>query len=169
VFINKNKNMAVARSELVTWSPTFSVGVRLIDDQHKELLNLTNDLFNHCIGNEESEREYFKKIIGKAVDYVKIHFSTEERIMLATKFSGYWDHKREHETFVLAVVEQINAFNEGRSFTLLAFTKYLKNWVLAHIAVSDKQYFEHFKKLATRKSNGALSISKADVKRIETK
>jgi hemerythrin len=154
----------MANSELVSWSPTFSVGVKVIDDQHKELLKLTNDLFNHCVGDEEAERSYFKKVIGKAVDYVKVHFSTEEKIMTATKFSGYRDHKREHDTFVLTVVEQITAFNEGKAFTLLAFTKFLKNWILTHIAVSDKQYFEYFKKIATRKTDGKLSITKADLR-----
>jgi hemerythrin len=151
-------------SELVSWSPSFSVGVKLIDDQHKELLNLTNDLFNHCVGDEASEREYFKKVIAKAIEYVKIHFSTEEKIMIATKFSGYREHKRQHDAFVLTVVEQVNAFNEGKSFTLLSFTKFLKDWVLTHIAVSDKLYFEYFKKIATRKSNGKLSITTADVR-----
>jgi hemerythrin len=151
------------KTELISWSPTFSVGVKLIDDQHKGLLRLTNDLFNHCVGDEESERVYFAEVIGKAVEYVKVHFATEEKIMLATKFDGYREHKREHDAFVLNVVDQIRAFNEGKPFTLLAFTKYLKNWVLTHIAVSDKLYFEHFKKLATRKADGRLSISRADL------
>jgi hemerythrin len=153
----------VRKAELVSWSSTFSVGVKLIDEQHKGLLRLTNDLFNHCVGDEESERAYFREVIGKAVDYVKVHFSTEEKIMLATKFEGYWEHKREHDAFVLNVVDQIRAFNEGKPFTLLAFTKYLKNWILTHIAVSDKLYFEHFKKLATRKADGKLSITQADL------
>jgi hemerythrin len=154
----------MAQSELVKWSSTFSVGVKLIDDQHKELLKLTNDLFNHCVGDEEEERAYFKKIIGKAVDYVKVHFATEEKIMIATKFSGYWEHKREHDAFVLTVVEQVRAFNEGKPFTLLSFTKFLKEWILTHIAVTDKQYFEYFKKIATRKSDGKLTITQADVR-----
>jgi hemerythrin len=151
------------KSDLVTWSPTFSVGVRLIDDQHKELLKLTNDLFNHCVGDEESERIFFKKIIEGAVDYVKIHFSTEEKIMLQTNFSGYAAHKREHDAFVLTVADQIKNFNEGKKFTLVAFTRFLKDWVLTHIAVSDKQYFEYFKQIASRKADGKLSITRADV------
>jgi hemerythrin len=154
----------MAQSELVKWASTFSVGVKLIDDQHKELLKLTNDLFNHCVGDEEAERAYFKKVISRAVDYVKVHFSTEEKIMIATKFQGYWEHKREHDAFVLTVVEQVRSFNEGKPFTLLAFTKFLKEWVLTHIAVSDKKYFEYFKKIATRKSNGKLTISQADLR-----
>jgi hemerythrin len=154
----------MAQSDLVKWSSTFSVGVKLIDEQHKELLKLTNDLFNHCIGNEEEERAYFQRVISKAVDYVKVHFATEEKIMIATKFGGYWEHKREHDAFVLTVVEQVRAFNEGRTFTLLAFTRFLKEWILTHIAVTDKKYFEYFKRIATRKSDGKLTITQADVR-----
>jgi hemerythrin len=150
-------------SELVSWSPSLSVGIKLIDEQHKELLNLTNDLFNHCVGDEEAEREYFKQVINKAINYIKVHFSTEEKIMLATKFSGYREHKRQHDSFVLTVVEQVNALNEGKAFTLLNFTKFLKDWVLTHIAISDKLYFEYFKKIATRKADGKLSITAADL------
>jgi hemerythrin len=63
-------------SELVTWNSTFACGVKIIDEQHKSLLNLTNDLFNHCAGNEDAEREYFKSIIMEAVEYTKNHFKT---------------------------------------------------------------------------------------------
>jgi hemerythrin len=153
------------RSDLVTWSPTFSVGIRLIDEQHKELLNLTNDLFNHCVGDEEAERAYFAKVIHEAVNYVKIHFSTEEKIMRKTNFGGYLDHKREHDAFVLMVVEQVQAFNDGKKFNLTVFTKFLKNWILTHIALKDKQYFEYFKKVATRKQDGKLSITREDLNR----
>lgn len=147
------------KSELVSWSPTFSVGIRLIDDQHKELLNVTNDLFNHCVGDEASERAYFKKVIQSAVAYVKVHFSTEEKIMQRTRFAGYAAHKQEHDSFVLTVVEQVRAFNAGEKFDLIHFTRFLKNWVLTHIAVSDKLYFEHFKKIARRRADGRLIIT----------
>lgn len=153
------------KSDLVTWSPTLSVGVKAIDDQHKELLKLTNDLFNHCIGDEVSEREYFNKVIHSAVDYVKVHFSTEERIMTALNYPGYRDHKREHDTFVLTVADMAREFNEGKKISLLMFTRFLKDWVLTHIAVSDKQYFEYFRQLATRKADGTLSITRADLNR----
>jgi hemerythrin len=140
------------------------VGVKAIDDQHKELLALTNDLFNHCVGDEASERAYFKKIIGKAVEYVKVHFATEEKIMLATKFKGYWNHKMEHDAFVLNVVEQIKLFESGKPFTLLAFTRFLKNWILTHIAVTDKQYIGHFKQSAARNADYRPSTTKEAIK-----
>ena len=151
------------KEELVTWSPTFSVGVQIIDDQHKGLFNLVNDLFNHVSGNEQEEREYFNKVIQQAVKYVKIHFATEERIMTTTKYPGYANHKREHDSFVMTVVEKVQDFEAGRRLTLTSFTKFLKEWILTHIAVMDKQYINYFKGLASRKADGTLSISSVDI------
>ena len=160
--------MSKSKSELVTWSPTFSVGVKLVDDQHKFLLNLVNDMFNHVTGDEVEEREYFKKIIKQAVDYVKTHFSTEEKIMLHTNFPGYMEHKKAHDAFVLTVVENIKLFESGKRWVLADFTKYLKEWVLTHIAIMDKQYFNYFKQIATRKADGRLSINQDDVSHVAT-
>jgi hemerythrin len=151
------------KSELVNWSPTFSVGVKLVDDQHKGLLNLVNDLFNHVIGNEEAEKAYFQKVIQEAVQYIKVHLATEEKIMLAAKFPGYAEHKRAHDSFVLTVINNIKDFEAGKRLTLATFTRFLKEWILTHIAIMDKQYFEYFKKIASRRADGKLSISSADV------
>jgi hemerythrin len=74
--------------ERVTWSHSYSMGIKIIDDQHKGLLEFVNDLFNHSTGNEREERDYFKDVIQQAVQYIKQHFATEEKIMIATKFAG---------------------------------------------------------------------------------
>ncbi|MDR2965120.1 MAG: bacteriohemerythrin [Treponema sp.] len=141
--------MINTKSELITWSPTFACGVKVIDDQHKGLINLVNKMFNHVTGDEAEELAYFNIVIKEAVQYIKTHFATEEKIMKATKFDGYIDHKRAHESFILSVVECINDYKEGKKYTLATFTKFLKEWILSHVAVMDKQYFEHFKKMIT--------------------
>jgi hemerythrin len=150
-------------NELLTWSNSLSCGIKLIDDQHKGLVNLINEMFNHVTGNEVQEKDYFNRVIVEAVKYVKVHFATEEKIMIATKYSGYDAHKKAHESFVVAVAQNIKDYQEGKRLTLSAFTRYLKDWVLSHIAVMDKQYFEYFKKLASRKADGSLSINSEDV------
>ena len=156
--------MGKASSELVSWSPSFSVGIKIVDDQHKGLLKLVNDMFNHVIGDEVAERAYFQKVIQEAVKYVKIHFATEEKIMIATKFPGYMEHKKAHDSFVLAVVANIKDYEAGKKLTLATFTRYLKEWVLTHIAVMDKKYFDYFKKIASRGADGRLSINSSNVR-----
>ncbi|MHC6202970.1 bacteriohemerythrin [Breznakiellaceae bacterium SP9] len=153
----------MSRHDLVTWSNTFSVGVKIIDEQHKGLLDLVNDMFNHCVGNEAAEHAYFRTIIDSTVDYVRVHFATEEKIMLATKFSGFQEHKAKHDSFVLKVLDESSRFNDGHPFNLISFTRFLKDWLLTHVAVSDKRYFEYFKSIATRKADGHLSITPTDL------
>ena len=148
---------------LVKWSDSLSCGVKLIDDQHKGLVDFLNDMFNHVTGDVEQERDYFNKVIQEAVKYVKVHFAAEEKIMFATKFSGYAEHKKTHEKFVIAVVNLIRDYNAGKQLSLSSFTKYLRDWILSHIALMDKQYFEYFKTIATRKEDGKLSITSADI------
>jgi len=150
--------------ELVKWSNNLSCGVKLIDDQHKGLVDLVNEMFNHINGNEVQERNYFNRVIQEAVKYVKVHFATEEKIMVATNFSGYAQHKKEHDNFVMTVVKNVKDYEAGKRFTLITFTRFLKEWILSHIAVMDKQYFEYFKSIASRKGDGKLSITSADIK-----
>jgi hemerythrin len=150
--------------DLVTWSNKLSCGIKLIDDQHKVLVDLVNDMFKHATGNALDEKDYFNRVIQETVNYVKVHFATEERIMMGTKFPGYAEHKKEHEKFVLAVVHNIKDYEAGKRLTLSSFTKFLKEWILSHIAMMDKQYFEYFKSIASRKADGSLSITADNIK-----
>jgi len=147
----------------VTWSESYSMGIKVIDDQHKGLLDFVNDLFSHSTGNEKEEMEYFKKVIQQAVKYIKEHFSTEEKLMLATKFPGYAEHKKIHDEFTLTVVNSVKDFEGGKRLVLEKFAYFLKDWVLSHVAVMDKQYALYFKKIATRNEDGKLTISSANI------
>jgi len=145
--------------ELITWSNRLMCGIKLIDDQHKGLVDLVNEMFLHVTGNEEQEREYFTKITQEAVNYAKIHFATEEGIMRATNFTGYAQHKKEHDRFVLSIIENINEYDTVKRHYLMTFTRFLRDWVLSHIALMDVQYFEHLKKNASRCVDGKVNVN----------
>ncbi|MCL2276641.1 MAG: bacteriohemerythrin [Treponema sp.] len=155
--------MPAVVEDFVSWSNKFECGIKLIDDQHKGLVDLVNEMFKHVTGNAVQERNYFNIVIQEAVSYVKVHFATEEKMMIATKFSGYQEHKKEHESFILAVIENIKDYESGKRHTLSSFTRFLKDWILSHVAMMDKKYFDYFSTIATRKADGKLSISKEDL------
>jgi hemerythrin len=150
-------------SELITWSNSLSCGIKLIDDQHKGLVFLVNDLFKHVTGNQTQENKYFCKVIHETIKYIKVHFATEEKIMLATKYSGFAEHKKAHDSFTLTVIEKVMDYNEGKIITLSSLTKFLKGWILSHIAIMDKEFFEYLKTIASIKTDGTLSITPADI------
>jgi len=155
--------MITNNANLVTWSQTFSVGIRSIDDQHKELLNLVNDMYNHIIGDEKEERAYFRKVIKKTVKYIKVHFATEEKILKAVKSHSYFTHKKAHDYFILKVIDNIRDYERGKKINITSFTHFLRDWILTHIAIMDKQYFEYFKKVAIRKADERQNIDTEDI------
>jgi hemerythrin len=64
----------------------------------------------------------------------------------------------------MTVVKSVQDFNAGKRLVLDKFAHFLKDWVLSHIAVMDAQYAVFFRKIATRKADGKLSITKTDVR-----
>jgi len=161
----KMKSPAVIKSDdkHVVWSDRYSMGVKIVDDQHKGLLNFVNELFNHATGNENEEREYFKSVIQQAVKYIKTHFETEEKLMTKTHFPRYKEHKKIHDEFTMTVLKTVKDFESGKRLVLEKFAYFLKDWVLSHVAVEDVKYADYFRKIATRNEDGKLTISSANV------
>jgi hemerythrin len=122
----------------VQWDDAFSVGVPVIDGQHKELVRMTNVLLEGC-EQGRTTIVYFMRTIQAAVNYAKIHFATEEKYMLQVDYPEYEDHKREHEGFVQEVLHQVRLFEQNQTRPL-DFALFLKNWLLNHIAVVDKKF-----------------------------
>jgi hemerythrin len=149
----------------VKWSESYALGIKLIDDQHKALIDIVNDIFSHASGREREEHEYFREVIKQAVDYIKFHFATEEKVMKSTKYKSYDAHKKNHEEFILKVLSTAKDYESGKRLTLTNFGYFLKDWVLSHIAVMDKKYCEYFRSIATIKADGKLSLSLTDIPR----
>jgi hemerythrin len=139
---------------LVEWEDRYSVGIELIDDQHKELFNLTNTLYEGCLAGDEAARSYFMETVHGTVDYVKYHFTAEEKMLEKVKYPNFAEHKKEHEGFVKKILEDVESFQGGRKFVPNVFVRYLKDWILTHIAIQDKKYAEYILNL---KKQGLLN------------
>ncbi len=135
---------------IVEWDDRYSVGISLIDKQHQGLVSMANDLYSACLDGEEAAKDYFRKTLRKVLDYVKNHFSTEEAIMQEIKYPGLEVHTKEHEDFIKTVITEVVNFEEGWKFVPETFAKFLRDWTLTHIAVSDKKYAEHIVLMKSR-------------------
>ena len=123
----------------VFWSDVYSVNFKTIDDQHKELVRMTNTLFEGCKMGSTAADFVFIKTIRSAVEYAQTHFYTEEKYMKMANYPDVTVHKQEHDSFVATVVKAVKDFEEGNSEPI-ALARFLKKWLLTHIAESDKKY-----------------------------
>jgi hemerythrin len=140
----------------VEWDDRYMTGIQLFDDQHKELIRFTDELFKSCLGGDELAKEAFKKTAHSAVEYVKKHFTAEEKMFENINYPLAAEHKKQHEAFIKRVLADVRNFEGGKDFVPLAFARFLREWIMTHIAVHDKQYADFIQNL---KRQGLLTTS----------
>lgn len=121
------------------WTESMSVGVDLIDSDHKALIDLINRLHDGMGGKTggQSPQEVFDTLIA----YTEIHFAREEKVMQACEFPGLPTHLDEHVDFTKRVYEIREKFLEDDESPVTGeLLDYLKNWLNAHILIQDMAY-----------------------------
>jgi len=74
------------------WSEEYSVHLRVIDNDHKDLVDTVNALHDGIKGG--SARDKIGQIIGNLARYVDDHFVREEGLMEAYSYPNLAQHKR---------------------------------------------------------------------------
>jgi hemerythrin len=135
--------------ELVPWEAKYALGVQIIDEQHKRLFALTNELYEKCRLGENAVHDQFIKTLHSMVEYVTVHFSTEEKIMEHIRYPKIGEQKEQHTAFTMKVIEESRKFESGKHGIPLELVHFLRDWIVSHIAVYDKvlaDYIHHLKK-----------------------
>ncbi len=133
----------------MVWSSTYSVGVDIIDEQHRELFARTNHLLEAC--QEGKGREAVGETLKFLEDYVKTHFSTEERLMKQYGYPEFAAHRKLHEGFVEAFLKLKEEAAKGASLTLVTqVNKTVVDWWINHILKVDKKLGAFLQEKMTR-------------------
>jgi len=124
--------------ETIKWDDSLSVHIETIDYQHKKLVELINEFYEHI--QKGSQKEKMQEVITALKKYTLFHFTTEEKLMTQHHYEGLVVHKKEHEAFVAKVLDFETRYNAGKMILSVEITNFLKNWVVNHIMGTDKKY-----------------------------
>ncbi len=126
------------QAAFIAWSEEYSVKVPLMDEQHKKLIVLINEL-NSAVsaGNNKTAVE---QTLQKLIDYAAVHFAEEEKLMQDAGYPDLNAHKPIHISFVDKVVSLQNAFLAGKAMVGSDIMIFLKDWLIQHIMGTDKKY-----------------------------
>lgn len=127
------------------WSDNLSVGVDLIDEQHKTLLKHLAD-FSESVAAHQGPAE-IARILDFLVDYMDFHFKTEEKHMRANGYPGLDGHLKEHGRFTKTLSDLGDDFQEEGATESLAeaINTLLINLFLKHIEAVDQKMGAFFK------------------------
>jgi hemerythrin len=128
---------------LLTWDEKYSLGIIEIDNQHKKLVDIMNEL--HDAMKARRTKEVVESIIIMLADYTKTHFQTEEKYFSKFAYTETVDHKQEHVDFVKHVIGFKDDFVSGKLSVTMDIMNFLRDWLLKHILVTDKKYVPLFK------------------------
>jgi len=127
----------------IEWSDKFSVGVKVLDDQHQTLVRMINKMIDTPrIGANSS---IITEMLTDMLEYAALHFDTEEKLMKEHGYPGYDRQRAEHGEFVRRTEE---LFSEGRrqvDTVPESILLFLRDWWANHILIDDMRYKSFFK------------------------
>ena len=130
--------MACAIMDFVTWSDKFSVEIPSIDEQHKKLVAVINELYNAM--KTGKTKEQMGKIVKDLVDYTKYHFSYEEKLMEKAGYKDIEEHKKQHVAFVEKITKTYDDYKNGKLIMSIDICNFLQDWLIHHIQGTDQKY-----------------------------
>lgn len=138
---NLSDGLAQNNDEIfVRWNNSYLIGIEIIDDQHKVLVELTNELYRACMHGGQELDIIFKDTMSRMVDYVKFHFGFEQNMLLRVKYPKYAEHKAEHDGLIKTVLEATKSYGDNKRFVPNNFVRFLRDWIISHIGHIDKVY-----------------------------
>lgn len=80
----------------ITWSPDFSVGIDIIDEQHKRIFGYLDEIEHAIVTRNPAEVEH---VVKSLVDYAISHNTFEESLMEKAGYPMFEAHHQVHEAF----------------------------------------------------------------------
>jgi hemerythrin len=127
---------------LINWDDSLSVNVAEIDQQHKRLIGMINEL------NDAMRMGKGKDVLGKIINslftYTATHFKTEEKYFAQFGYPDTENHKKEHTAFVQKVSDFKDGFEKKKLSLTIEVMDFLSDWLKNHIKGTDKKYSQIF-------------------------
>jgi len=127
---------------MIKWDDKYSVGISIIDEEHKKLIGILNKAIFAKEHNDNPEE--LREVLREMTNYALMHFKTEETYMKEFNYSEYQDHKEEHRNFSTEIIAYSDKVIEGNSQIANEIIEYLKWWLVNHIQATDKKYIDCF-------------------------
>lgn len=127
----------------IPWLNVYDTHIRVIDQQHRILVDMINDLA--YARGKENEPKLIRELFFKLVDYTKYHFAQEETLMQGSNYPKLAEHASQHKQFVDKIVEMLKTLKDGNPDISEKLTMFLMKWLIRHILGYDKEFANFYR------------------------
>ncbi len=128
----------------IEWNDNLSVGIGRIDEQHLKLIEILQEIEESIRSGRDGDM--IEDTIVNLFNYARIHFSAEEQLLRQHKYPEEKLHELEHSKFISKAFEFRENFDAKRPGVNLELVRFLSDWILSHIQVTDQRYSKHLSK-----------------------
>lgn len=129
----------------IAWESVYSVGIKELDAQHRQLIDFMNVVYERL--DTQVHTGDYSDFFAKLKEHAGSHFATEEKYFVQFKYEGAAAHKKEHRKITARIDKLEEEFSKNPSLTIVFETlQFLDDWLFDHTMMYDKKYVEHFKK-----------------------
>ena len=129
----------------IKWTDSWNIGIDIIDDQHKTLMNLLNRIIDKDVDSKE--------LLIELVNYSGKHFSDEESLMFKKNYpeDDFNYHREEHKNFTDLLLDISFEFLKSRFINhdelLSKFKFFCFTWFEVHVVNTDKKLGDFLKNI----------------------
>ncbi|CAA6603710.1 putative Bacteriohemerythrin [Rhodospirillaceae bacterium LM-1] len=134
----------------IVWREEMSVGVKVIDADHRHLVDIINQLEIVIQKTETTrgEREDGLRILfGRLRAYTREHFSREEGMQSTSHYKGLRENQDHHKRLIADLEDLSQRFMEGEKAAQPVgnedMLKFLRHWLVDHIIKVDLKMRGH--------------------------
>jgi len=124
---------------LVTWNEKISVGVKSMDDGHKRMIAIMNQLHDGIQAGHS--KEVLASVLDQLMNYTVDHFGQEEAYLEQVGYKDIDTHRMQHAQMVYRIVKLQESLKHRPIIMLdLELNGHLQSWFVNHIQGTDMMY-----------------------------
>ena len=120
---------------LIEWKDQYSLGVSEIDYEHRELIELINDLYARL--QRADSDTVVADFLGEIYARIAAHFALEEKVMRDNDYDEYAEHKDDHERLLDDIRDLMDDYEDGVYVDVERFGDRLDDWFGEHFRTRD--------------------------------
>ena len=128
---------------MIVWRNEMSIGVKVIDEDHKELFRIINE-FEDCKTRKSAET-----VAKKLFSYTNSHFRREEELQIEYQYPLRDQQKEDHESIINDLRALIkSAFIDAKHTDeeiIANLSDLAHQWIVGHVIKSDMKMKSFFK------------------------
>ena len=117
------------------WKTEYSVGVESMDDEHREMIDLINEIYDRLESDPDADQ--VEECLGDIFSTISMHFALEERLMRKNNYEEYQAHKADHEDLLDQIRDLMDDFAADTASGAVKLEQGLSAWFAGHFSTFD--------------------------------